>query len=146
MKEIITLKNDKMTISSLELLEMINFFRAQEDDKALLLHKTLMETIRDEFSEEFNGQKILSVEGITSADSPPIRSSYKDKKGEKRPMYELTTLQAKQLLARESKVVRKALLIYIEKLETLLRERQAKIRKFFEKRNPLFSKPLLDYR
>ena len=77
----------------------------------MLGHDTLLSIIRDEFSEEIGLQEILE-------------SSYKNAQNKKRPMYELTTLQAKQLLARESKVVRKALLIYIERLETLLRERQ----------------------
>lgn len=97
------LKN-KNEITSLELVEQINIFRKQEGNRAELHHKTLLEIIRDEFSEEINEQKILPVE-------------YKDKKGEKRPMYNLTYNQAKQILVRESKFVRKAVIQYIEKLE-----------------------------
>lgn len=97
------LKN-KNEITSLELVKQINVFRQQEGNRAELQHKTLLEIIRDEFEEEINEQKILPVE-------------YKDKKGEKRPMYNLTYSQAKQILVRESKFVRKAVIQYIEKLE-----------------------------
>ena len=107
--ELVFLKGGKMTLTSLELVEHINFFREQEN-KALLRHDTLLEIIRDEFSEEISLQEILE-------------STYKTDRGKFYPMFELTTLQAKQLLARESKHVRKALLAYIEKLETFIREK-----------------------
>lgn len=119
---------DKNTITSLELLEQLNFFREKEYEfksknntltKAEikkgkfteLLHKSLLDIIRDEFSEEINERKILPAE-------------YKDKKGENRPMFVITLNQAKQLLARESKFVRKAIIEYIEKLENKLEENQ----------------------
>ena len=109
--ELVILKNGKMVVTSLELVEQINFFREQEE-KPKTRHDTLLEIIRDEFSEE------IAVRQLTEG-------HYKDKNNQKRPMFELTTLQAKQLLARESKHVRKALLLYIERLEALLRERQS---------------------
>lgn len=59
----------KETITSLELVEQINYFRKQEGKLIKLQHYTLLEIIRDEFQEEINAQKILGVE-------------YKDKKGE----------------------------------------------------------------
>lgn len=112
---------NKKTLSSLELLEQINLFRQEEYKEKRknntlteaekkkgnfteLLHKSLLDIIRDEFSEEINEQKILPVE-------------YKDKKGEKRPMFLLTLNQAKQVLLRESKYVRRAIINYIEVLE-----------------------------
>ena len=111
----------KNQITSLELLDQINLFRKEEYKEKLknntlteaekkkgkfteLLHKSLLDIIRDEFSEEINEQKILPVE-------------YKDKKGEKRPMFILTLNQAKQVLLRESKYVRRAIITYIEVLE-----------------------------
>lgn len=94
----------KDTITSLELLEQINIFRREEGNKSELLHKNLLAIIRDEFEDEINELKIKPVE-------------YKDKKGESRPMYILTLNQAKQVLMRESKYVRKAVILYIEKLE-----------------------------
>lgn len=117
---------DKNDMTSLELLEQINLFRKEEYKEKLkngtlteaekekgkfteLLHKSLLDIIRDEFSEEINERKILPVE-------------YKDKKGEKRPMFILTFNQAKQVLMRESKYVRRAVIQYIEKLEQYIKE------------------------
>lgn len=122
MNELIKMEvKNKKTLSSLELLEQINLFRKEEYREKVknntlteaekkkgnfteLLHKSLLDIIRDEFSEEINEQKILPVE-------------YKDKKGEKRPMFLLTLNQAKQVLLRESKYVRRAIIHYIEVLE-----------------------------
>ncbi len=95
------------TITSLELMEQINIFR-KADNKANLLHYDLLKIIRSEFEEEINEGKISLVE-------------YKDKKGELRPMYVLTLSQAKQVLVRESKAVRKAVIKYIETLENKIK-------------------------
>ena len=109
------LKNvmEKDTITSLELVEQINFFRKEEGKKTETQHKTLLEVIRNEFEEEINEQKILPV-------------TYKDKKGEDRPMYILTLSQAKQVLMRESKFVRRAVIHYIEDLEKQLENTDTK--------------------
>lgn len=98
----------KETITSKELLEQINIFR-QQDGKKELRHDILLRTIRDEFEEEINAHKIVDVK-------------YKDKKGEERPMYVLTLSQAKQVLVRESKFVRKAVIKYIEELEEQIKQ------------------------
>ncbi len=94
----------KSEITSLKLLAEINKFRKEEGIKKELLHKTLLAIIRDEFSEEITEQKILP-------------SSYKDKTGRKVPMFILTLSQARQVLVRESKYVRKAVIHFLEKLE-----------------------------
>ena len=99
MKDLTLLNKD--TITSLELVEQINFFRKQEGRKTETQHKTLLEIIRNEFEEEINEQKILPV-------------TYTDKKGEERPMYILTYDQGKQVLMRESKFVRKSVIKYIQ--------------------------------
>ena len=112
---------NKKTLSSLELMKQIDLFRQEEYKEKFknntlteaeakrgkfveLEHKDLLKVIRDEFSEEINERKISLVE-------------YKDKKGEKRPMFLLTLNQAKQVLLRESKYVRRAIINYIEVLE-----------------------------
>ena len=110
MKELMT-KENKETITSLELVEQINLFRSKENNRAELQHRDLLKVIRDEFSEEINEGKISPV-------------TYKDRKNEDRPMYVLTFSQAKQVLVRESKVVRKAVIRYLEELE-----KQIEIRK-----------------
>lgn len=67
-------KEQKDTITSLELVKQINIFREQEGNRKELQHKDLLKVIRDEFEEEINEGKIS-----------PVR--YKDKKGELRPMF-----------------------------------------------------------
>ena len=99
------LLSNKNTISSLELVEQINIFRKEDGKQVEMLHKSLLEIIRDEFEEEIAGQNILP-------------SEYKDKSGKSNVMFELTTSQAKQVLVRESKLVRKAVIAYIEKIES----------------------------
>lgn len=98
----------KETITSLELVDQINLFRKQEGAKAELKHKSLLEIIRNEFEEEITEQKILL-------------SEYKDSTGRRLPLFVLTLNQAKQVLMRESKFVRKAMIHYIEELEEKLR-------------------------
>lgn len=107
MLEIMGLNKDRIT--SLELLNQINIFRKQEGNRAELQHYDLLKIIRDEFEEEINEGKISVVD-------------YKDKKGELRPMYILTYNQAKQILVRESKFVRRAVIHYVERLEEELQK------------------------
>lgn len=82
----------------------INFFRKQEDNRAELQHNDLLKIIRDEFEEEISLGKIS-------------QSTYKNDRGREYLMFELNFSQARQLLARESKYVRKAVIKYIEHLE-----------------------------
>ena len=99
----------KQTITSLELLEQINFFRKQEDNKTELGHNDLLKIVRNEFEEEIAEGKIS-------------HGSYKDKQNQLRPMFILTLSQSKQVLMRESKFVRKAVINYIEILESKLNQ------------------------
>lgn len=99
---------NKNTITSLELLEQINIFRKQEGNKTELGHNDLLKVIRDEFMEEISLGKIS-------------QSTYTNERGREYPMFELTTAQAKQVLVRESKFVRKAVIHYIEELENRLK-------------------------
>lgn len=102
--------NAKETITSIELVQQINVFRAEEGNRAVLQHSDLLKVIRDEFEEEIGIGKI--------SDTP-----YKHpQNGQVYPMFELTLSQAKQVLVRESKFVRKAIIAYIDKLENALKE------------------------
>lgn len=112
-------------ITSLELTKQINIFRKEEYDYKIknnlslgkvelkngcyteLRHDTLLNIIRDEFEKEITDQKILG-------------STYKDESGKENPYFELTLDQAKQILMRESKFVRKAMIDYINKLEEIV--------------------------
>lgn len=130
---------DKNDMTSLELLEQINLFREEEYKEKLknntlteaekekgkfteLRHDTLLDIIRDEFDKEISLQKILE-------------STYKNSRGKEYPMFILTLNQAKQVLLRESKYVRRAVIQYIEKLEQIIRElpEKEKILMGFEK-------------
>ena len=97
--------NNKTEWTSVELVDVINHFRTLDGKKTMLQHKTLLEIIRDEFNEEINEQNFLPV------------NFYTDKKGEQRPMYKLSNSQAKQILVRESKAVRRAVIKLLEYLE-----------------------------
>jgi len=104
-----------LKISSLELVEQINIFRKQEreiysEEKnrlyADITHDSLLKIIRDEFEEEIS----LGELNDTQYTHPQNKQEYK--------MFLLTTSQAKQVLVRESKMVRKAVIAYIEKIES----------------------------
>lgn len=115
----------KNQITSKELLEQINLFREEEYKEKLknntlteaqkrrgksvkLEHYDLLDIIRDEFSEELQEGKISVL-------------FYKAKIGngatKENPYFILTLNQAKQVLLRESKYVRRAIIHYIEVLE-----------------------------
>jgi phage regulator Rha-like protein len=93
------------TITSLELVEQINLFRKEDLSKNDLAHSDLLKIIRDEFEEEIGQGKIS-------------QSLYFNSQNKEQPMFELTTSQAKQVLVRESKLVRKAVIAFLEKLES----------------------------
>ena len=102
MNEIIIEKKDKIT--SLEIVEEINRYRKEEGNRTNLQHKDLLKIIREEFSEEIGEGKI----------SP---TSYKDQWNREQPMFVLTLSQARQVLVRESKYVRKSVIHFLETLE-----------------------------
>ena len=102
MNEIITEKKDKIT--SLEIVAEINRYRKEEGNRTNLQHKDLLKIIREEFSEEIGEGKI----------SP---TSYKDQWNREQPMFVLTLSQARQVLVRESKYVRKSVIHFLETLE-----------------------------
>ena len=98
----ITEKKDKIT--SLEIVAEINRYRKEEGNRTNLQHKDLLKIIREEFSEEIGEGKI----------SP---TSYKDQWNREQPMFILTLSQARQVLVRESKYVRKSVIHFLETLE-----------------------------
>ena len=98
----------KDNLTSLELVTEINKFRKKEGNKNELLHKNLLTIIRDEFEIEISRLEIQP-------------STYKSSRGKEYPLFILTLNQAKQVLMRESKFVRRAIIQYIEKLEQALK-------------------------
>ena len=99
----------KNMITSLEILEQINIFRKQEGNRTELQHNDLLKIIRDEFEEEIGLGKISQTHYI----HPQNKQKY--------PMFKLTIPQGKQILVRESKFVRKAVIHYLEELENRLK-------------------------
>lgn len=110
----------KNEMTSVELVEQINIFRKKEGKLKTLGHNDLMKVIRDEFEEELREGKIsLSSKTV---DMPKGGTR-------KQPLYLLTLTQAKQVLVRESKFVRRAIIQYIEKLEQALKETKQEVKK-----------------
>lgn len=100
----------KETITSLELVKEINLFREKEGNRSELRHDTLRDIIRDELEEEILSQGILEKSIPSNGGRPML-------------VYVLKLSQAKRVLLRESKYVRKAVISYIEKLEAALKSR-----------------------
>lgn len=99
-------------ISSFELLDQINLFRSLDAKKSKLAHRTLLSIIRDEFSEDegsdLQEQRILQSFRIRELPNGGHKNE---------PYYELTISQAKQVLLRESKLVRRKVIEYLENFE-----------------------------
>ena len=106
MNELVTKigKEPKESITSLELLELINKFRIEDGNKTKLEHKDLLKAIRNEFRKQIGEGKI----------SP---TSYKDNWNRNQPKFDLTLKQSLRLLTKESIEVREKVFDYIEKLE-----------------------------
>ena len=101
---------NKETVTSLELLEQINIFRKQEG-KSKLEHYDLKKIIRKELTKDFNAGKISCIK-------------QKDSRGRERDLYILTFSQGKRVLLRESPTVRQAVIEYIDKLESAIKQLQ----------------------
>ena len=135
----------KESINSKELLKQINIFREmeykeKEANNTLteaqkkrghyieLQHNDLLKKIRDEFNIQVNEGKNPLVENkiIPTSVNGIFETSYKDDKGELRPMFILTIDQAKQVLLRESRIVRKKVIEYLNLLEKRIRQLERK--------------------
>ena len=135
----------KESINSKELLDQINIFREMEYKEkeannilteaekkrgryTKLKHKTLLGIIRNEFNIQVNEQNILPVENkiIPTSVNGIFETSYKDDKGELRPMFILTIDQAKQVLLREARIVRRKVIEYLNLLEKRIRQLERK--------------------
>lgn len=97
---IIILNNNQKTISSIELCELINKIRKEEGVKAELRHNDLLTKISEELEEI----------------SEKFRSSYTDSMNRQKPCYSLPQKEALQVIASESKRVRRRLIDEIERL------------------------------
>ena len=159
----------KESINSKDLLKQINYFREMEyqekkENNLLteaqkkrghyieLRHDNLLRTIKDEFNikiDLLNFEETLKE--IVKQKNEPIYidgifvSTYIDKWNRQQPMFILTIDQAKQVLLRESKVVRKAVIQYLNLLEKRIRELERKKGKITRKHETDSIKMLMEY-
>ena len=125
---------NKSTITSLELLNQINIFRKEEGTK-VTNHKDLLIIIETEFT-DINRKRVeggvcpKTVASITQQlkeECIEISSYIHPQNKQEYPLYILGTAQAKQCLLKESKVVRKAVIKYIDELEKQLMTQTPKL-------------------
>ena len=159
----------KESINSKELLKQINYFREMEyqekkENNLLteaqkkrghyieLRHDTLLNIIKSEFNlkiDLLNFEETLKE--IVKQKNEPIYidgifvSTYIDKWNRQQPMFILTIDQAKQVLMRESKAVRKAVIQYLNLLEKRIRELERKKGKITRKHETDSIKMLMEY-
>lgn len=159
----------KESINSKELLKQINYFREieykeKEANNILteaqkkrghyieLRHDKLLDIIRDELNIKIDLPKIMeTLKEKEQLNFEPIYidgifiSTYIDKWNRQQPMFILTIDQAKQVLMRESKVVRKAVIQYLNLLEKRIRELERKKGKITRKQETDSIKMLMEY-
>jgi len=138
----------KESINSNELLKQINIFREMEYKEreasntlteaqkkrghyTKLQHKTLLNIIKSEFNLKIDLQNILEMlkdrQNILPIYIDNIFiSTYKDKYDREQIMFILTIDQAKQVLLRESRIVRSKVIEYLNLLEKRIRQLERK--------------------
>ena len=147
MKELIKITNEENfitergTILSTNLVTIINEFRkveseANENKKFIeLKHKSLMEKIRKE-------ETTLKTLGLNNEQNF-LLVEYIDKKGEKRPCYELNRDGMIIILNSESAIVRYYTIEYIKKLEEKLKQVTKEVKHYEKKKIFNDESPLL---
>ncbi|BEO91501.1 hypothetical protein FNSP4_13090 [Fusobacterium nucleatum] len=159
----------KESINSKELLKQISYFREMEykereangtlteaqkkrGNYIELRHDKLLDIIRDELNIKIDLPKIMeTLKEKDRLNFEPIYidgifvSTYIDKWNRQQPMFILTIDQAKQVLMRESKVVRKAVIQYLNLLEKRIRDLERKKGKITRKQETDSIKMLMEY-
>ena len=113
MNEIMNI-TEVVTMTSLEIVNLINKFREEEGNTTKKEHKDFMKSIRNEI-ETLNGVGI-KAEGNFSL------GSYIDKNNQERPCYKMNKSGIMQMLNKESALVRYKTQQYIEILENKLKQ------------------------
>lgn len=106
--------NQETTMTSLEVVELINKFRKEEGNETVKEHKDFMRSIRNEI-------EILKKSGI-GAERNFSLGSYIDKNNQQRPCYRMNKAGIMQMLNKESALVRYKTQEYIEVLENKLKQ------------------------
>ena len=111
MNELVNLTNE-VTMTSVEVVELINKFRLEEGNTTLKKHDVLLRDIRNEIN-------TLNEFGIIGHNNF-VESYYINSQNKKQPCYQLTKSGIMQILNKESAVVRYKTQQYIEVLENKL--------------------------
>lgn len=112
---VMNLLSVEVTMTSLEVVDLINKFREEEGHRAVLKHKSFMQSIRTELEN-------LANAGIEVDERNILPVTYLDKKGEKRPCYKMSRSWVMQMCNKESALVRYKTQQYIERLEQALQD------------------------
>lgn len=103
-----------VTMTSLEVVELINNFRKEEGNEILKQHNTLMRDIRTEL-------EILEKAGIEGQYNF-VQSTYRNSQNKIQPCYKMNKAGIMQMLNKESALVRYKTQQYIEELENRLKQ------------------------
>lgn len=95
--------DNKINWTSIEILSLINYYRASNNIKSTI-HSTVLKNIRTEFKELYNNGEIEV-------------SSYRSNSTKQQPMYIISNSQFKQLISREKMAVRQQITKFIEYVE-----------------------------
>lgn len=152
MKKIINTTNEVVTMTSLEVVELINNFRKEEGNETLKKHDDMLKSIRKEI-------EVLKNAGIED-DGNFSETLYKDSYNRDKPCYKLNKAGVMQMLNKESALVRYKTQQYIEALENRLKQESyqnlstemkailmhdVKIQKLESKVNVLYDTTTIDY-
>ncbi|WP_434796657.1 ORF6C domain-containing protein [Terrisporobacter vanillatitrophus] len=110
--------NQEATMTSLEVVDLINKFRLEEGNTIEKRHNDFMASIRNELG-------TLEKAGTEIDERKISRGSYLDKNSQERPCYKMSKSWIMQMLNKESALVRYKTQQYIEALENKLKQ-QAK--------------------
>ena len=109
----LALLNAEITMTSLEVVDLINKFREEEGNRAALKHYDFMKSIRKELES-------LANAGVEVAERNISVGSYVDKQNQQRPCYKMSRSWVMQMCNKESALVRYKTQQYIEALEQAL--------------------------
>ncbi|NEZ94241.1 hypothetical protein EXM69_20465 [Clostridium botulinum] len=123
MNKLSVLNKKELTITSVELVDIINEFRKLEGNRAELQHKSFIAKIKNELE---------TLKNLKISQQNIFPSNYIDSRGKQQPCYELTRDGMLQMLNSESALVRYKTVEYINKLESHIKMHQITNEEQFE--------------
>lgn len=114
MQEIMEVNNEVVTMTSLEVVELINNFRKEEGNEIIKKHDDMLKSIRKEIETLENA----GIKGVGNFSE----SYYLNSQNKKQPCYKMNKAGIMQMLNKESALVRYKTQQYIEALENKLKQ------------------------